>query len=97
MKILEQIKNAISKTFGIFSEISPLSLMRFMSFFMFWFALYETYFIIKTFGNKLNENHILIILIMFAFAFFPKVVQKIIEKKYKKIDNDYDNEKMLKS
>jgi hypothetical protein len=85
-KFFNGIKDFLSESLkgftGLFSEVSPTSLMRFMSFFLFWFSLYETHYIVAKYGKDLNSNQILLILILFSFSFFPKVVQKIIEKKY---------------
>lgn len=72
---------------GIFSEISPISLMRFMSFLTFFFSVYQVNYIIKNYGGQLDNNHILLILILFSLSFFPKILQKIIENKM----DDYDS------
>jgi len=80
---MKNIKNSLSSFFGIFSETSPNSLMRFMSFFLFIFSLFEIHFILKNnLSTNLTGNHVIITCILLAFAFFPKVVQKVIEKKY---------------
>jgi hypothetical protein len=84
-KFFNNIGNSIKDIFknfiGIFSETSPTSMMRFMSFFIFWFSIYEIDYILKTYGNNLDQNHIFIIVALLVFSFFPKVAQKAIEKK----------------
>lgn len=78
----DKLKSAFKGFLGLFSETSPTSLMRFMSFFMFWFSLYETHYIISNYGKDLTWEQITLICIFYTFAFFPKVAQKVIEKKY---------------
>lgn len=94
--IWKPIKKGLASFFGIFSETSPNSLMRFMSFFLFIFSLFETHFILKNnLGTNLTGNHVIVICILLAFSFFPKVVQKVVEKKYnvleKKVINQLEN------
>jgi len=91
-KIFNFIKKNISGFGNFFSEKSPLSMMRFMSFFMFWFAIYEIDVVIRTYGSNIQPNHIVLIGILLTFAFFPKVAQKIIEKKYDALEKEVKQE-----
>jgi len=93
-KIFTDLREGFIKFLGIFTETSITSLMRFMSFFIFWFAMFETNYIITNYGESLTSNQIFLILTLFAFAFFPKVLQKIIEKKYNVKEKELENEKI---
>ena len=48
-KFFTDLRYLVTGFLGIFSETSVYSMMRFMSFFMFWFSLYETHFIVRKF------------------------------------------------
>jgi len=82
------IKEGFKTFIGIFSETSPTSMMRFMSFFIFWFSIYEIDYIIRIYGKNLDQNHIFIIVALLVFSFFPKVAQKAIEKKYELLEKE---------
>jgi len=90
---MDGVKKAVSNFLGIFTETSTTSLMRFMSFFMFWFALYETHFIVSQYGKNLTTNQIFLIGILYVFSFFPKVAQKVIEKKYDVLEKKLKQQK----
>jgi hypothetical protein len=97
-KIGDFIKDFFTGFTGLFSETSPTSMMRFMSFFMFWFCIYEIHYIVVTYGNDLDYNHMLLIAMLLTFSFFPKVAQKVIEKKYELLEKEAkDKNSMLKS
>ena len=96
-KIADSLKSGFNGLMGLFKETSPTSLMRFMSFFMFFFAIFEIQYIVSMYGNSLDANHIFLIGILLTFAFFPKVAQKVIEKKYDVLEKQIESKKTDKT
>jgi ABC-type dipeptide/oligopeptide/nickel transport system permease subunit len=92
-KISDAFKSGFTGIMGLFKETSATSLMRFMSFFMFFFSLFEIQYIMVNYGTALEANHIFLIGILLTFSFFPKVAQKVIEKKYGVLEKEIEAKK----
>lgn len=74
---MEKVVKFFEKFFGIFDEASSTSMMRFLSFVMMPVAI--AFF--KPILNSDMEDYwkVIMVLVLFGFVFFPKVLQKKLE------------------
>jgi len=79
------------KIFDFFKETTRASMMRLMSFIVLGFAIYFSFDIISVAAELEADILKLLVIhnvILYGFAFFPKVIQKIFERNRDKIITD---------
>jgi hypothetical protein len=79
-QVFKTIGKAVSGLLGIFSEQKPASMIRFLSFCMFGIATDLTYKLISTRTSPLGQFDFYTIIGLYSLAFFPKVIQKFMER-----------------
>ena len=81
-------KDIMRSVFDFFDETTRSSMIRLMSFIVLGFAIYFSFEIMSVAAEiKSDVLRLLIVhnIILYGFAFFPKVVQKIFERNREKI------------
>ena len=79
-RLFKFLGKQVSGILGIFSEQKPASMIRFLSFCMFIIATDLTYRLILTRTGQLGQYDFYTIIGLYSLAFFPKVIQKFMEK-----------------
>lgn len=79
-QVLKFLTKTVSGLLGIFSEQKPASMVRFLSFCMFGISTDLTYKLILTRTGQLGQYDFYTIIGLYSLAFFPKVIQKFMEK-----------------
>ena len=78
--LFKHISKLVAGALGIFSEQKPASMIRFLSFCMFVISTDLTYRLILTRTGQLGQYDFYTIIGLYSLAFFPKVIQKFMEK-----------------
>ena len=78
--IFKIVRQFVALFFGVFSETHPASMTRFLSFCMFFISTDLAYRIVSRHTGPLGQWDFYTIIGLYSLAFFPKVIQKFMEK-----------------